>query len=326
MSFSVTPTEYLRVSYSSLGTFDSCNRKFEFDKLYPRRARTQEDYYAADVGKALHAAYQDYLIHNDREKAIFTLMLEFPYAGELQQPNENRSFDASLAVLEMMFDDAKMLEYQLAKIRRPNTTAEIAAGLTEGVVVPAIEVPFEIRFKGITLPDGRGIAFIGYIDAILQHYMTNLFRTMDIKTGRVHLADSTPKFKFNSQQVPYGIVVDHIAQGQVDAFEVLYLDCYIDLLEPDVKMYPFMKTRTDIQEWCTNKLIQFQQIQRFMAADYFPRTDGGCMFWNKPCRHLEPCMSRDKSALTEWFLMGEEPEPQEVFMPWIVAEINVGDS
>lgn len=325
MSFSATPTEFLKVSYSSLNTFASCNRKFEFDKLYPRRERVFEDFYAADVGKALHAAFQDYLIHNDKELAVWVLIQTFPFEAEFNQTNDYRSFDAALSVLELMFDNAKMTEYELAKIRRPNTPEEITLGLTDGVVVPAIEVPFEIRFNGITLPDGRGISFIGYIDAIMRSHMSGMFRTLDIKTTRAHTPDATPKFKFDTQQVPYGIIVDHVAQGAVDSFEVLYLDCYVDLLDPDVKLYPFTKTRTDIQEWCTNKLLQFQSIERYMSANYFPRTDSGCMFWNKPCRYLEPCISRDRDALTDWFLLGEEPAKSQDFQPWIVADINVGD-
>ena len=193
------------------------------------------------------------------------------------------------------------------------------------MVVPAIEVPFEIRFNGITLPDGRGISFIGYIDAILRNHLTGLFRTLDIKTTRQSIVDATPKFKFDTQQIPYGVVVDHVAQGEVDSFEVLYLDCYIDILEPSVKLYPFMKTRNDVQEWCTNKLLQFQSIQRYMEVDYFPRTDSGCMFYNKPCRYLEPCVSRDRATLMEWFLLGEEPaKDSDEFMPWIVADIEAG--
>lgn len=317
------PTEFLRVSYSSLNVFASCNRKFEFDKLYPKRPRDNDDNYAADVGKALHAGFQDYLINNDRESAIWALMQAFPYEQEFNQNNDYRSFEAALATLETMFDEAKMNEYRLAQIRRPNTPGEILDGQSGGVVVPAIEVPFEIRFKGITLPDGRGMAFIGYIDAILQHLLTDLFRTLDIKTTRDHTKDSTAKYKFDTQQVPYGVVVDHIAQGAVDRFEVLYLHCNVDILDSTCVLYPFMKTKEDVQEWCVNKVMQFQQIARFMGADYFPRTDSGCMFWNKPCRYIEPCMSRDKEALTEWFLMGATPTDEEPFFPWIVADIDV---
>lgn len=302
----------LRVSYSSLNTFASCARKFEFDKLYPKRVRTNEDWYAADVGSALHAGFQHYLSHRNQDDAIWAFMESFPFAAEFMQDNDYRSFEASLSTLEAMFDEAKLDDYDLAKIRTPG-----------GEIVPAIEVPFEIRFKGITLPDGRGISFIGYIDAIMQNMMTGLFRTLDIKTSRMSIKDATGKYKYDTQQIPYGIVVDHVAQGEVEQFEVLYLDCYIDLIQPRVQLYPFMKTRRDIEEWGMNKLIQFEQLRRFMAIDYFPRTDSGCLFYNSPCRYLDPCMSRDRDSVTEWFLMGDEPRQEEPFEPWIIADIEV---
>lgn len=321
----IDPAEYLRVSYSSLNTFHTCNRKFEFSKLYPKRERVFEDFYAADVGKALHAGYQNYLIANDKESAIWHMMKEFPFESEYRQDNDYRSFDAALATLEEMMVEARMTEYELAKIIRPPSPTELLLNpAAKGEIVPAIEVPFELRFKGITLPDGRGVAFTGFIDAILRHHMTGLFRTMDIKTSRESLPDATPKFKFDSQQVPYGVVVDHVAQASVDAFEVLYLFCYVDILNPKAVFYPFMKTRQDIQEWITNRLLQVQAIQRYMANDYFPRTDNGCMFYKKPCAFMEPCISRDRSQLTEWFLLGEEPAKEEPFHPWIIADIDVG--
>lgn len=336
-------TDTLRVSYSSLGTFSSCPRKFEFDKMYPRRVR-DGDNYAADVGKALHTGYQDYLIHGDKEHAIWSFMRAFPYMGEFQQSNDYRSFEAALATLELMFEDIKIGEYELAQIKRPLNQDEQAYyakvcldspeardAIPDRIVVPAIEVPFEIRFEGITIPpcrrfpDGAGISVIGYIDAIMRNYSTGLFRTLDIKTSRMNLKDSTAKFRYDTQQVPYGIVVDHVAQGAVEAFEVLYLECYVDIVEPRVQLYPFLKRQTDIQEWATTKVLQFQQIARFASMDFFPRTDNGCLFYNSPCRYLEPCQSRDAESLTEWFLLGQEPAKEETFEPWIVASVNLGE-
>lgn len=312
-SESTQPTEPFRVSYSSLNSFSSCNRKFEFDKLYPKRARLGDNY-AADVGSAIHTGFQGFLTHGDREQAIWEFMQAFPFQGEFMQDNDYRGFNASLCTLEEMFNEVKLQEYKLAEIKKP-----------DGTVVPAIEVPFEIRFKGLTLPDGRGISFTGFIDAIMQSHMTGLFRTLDIKTSRMSLRDATGKYKWDTQQIPYGIVVDHVAQGEVDAFEVLYLDCYIDLVEPRVTLYPFVKSREDINEWCVNKVLQFEQIKRFVAMDYFPRTDNGCLFYNSPCRYLEVCGSRDRQALTDWFLMDEPAKEEEPFEPWIIAEIEVGE-
>lgn len=310
--------EEILVSYSSLNTFASCSRKFEFDKLYPRLPR-DGSWYAADTGSALHAGYQDYLIHKDVDRATWIFMQAFPYMGEFEQTNDYRSFEACLATLEAMIAEVRMNEYELAQIKTPS-----------GEVKPAIEVPFKIRFPDFTVspctryPEGATISFIGYIDAIMQNLMTNVYRTLDIKTTRMMLNDATAKFQFDTQQIPYGIVVDHVAQDVVESFEVLYLDCYIDLLEPKTQVYPFMKTQQDIQEWGTNKMIQLGQLRNFIESDFFPRTDSGCLFYNKPCRYLDCCSSRDSKALEHWFLMGMEPETPEPFEPWIIADISTG--
>lgn len=320
--------QYLRMSYSSGNTLESCARKFELDKLYPKRLR-KDDAFAADVGKALHAGYQDYLIHGDRDQATWVFLQEYPYHLEFLEKYDYRSCEASLCTLDAMFDSVQMEDYELAMIRRPNTKEETAEGLTGGVIVPAIEVPFEIRFKGLTLPptpkypDGCGVSFIGYADAVMKNLMTDLYRSVDIKTHRDTVEDRTGKYKYDSQQTPYGIVVQHIAGHNVEQFEVNYLDCKIDILEPRVKLYPFLRTIEDVQEWLTTRVIQIQTMQRYVELGFFPRTSGGCMFYNKPCRYLEPCVSRDAETLNAWFLQGEKAQEEEDdWQPWVLVEID----
>lgn len=324
----MTDLPYLRMSYSSGNTFESCARRFELDKLY-EHPRKRDDAFAADVGTALHAGYQNYLVTQDRDAAIWAFMQKYPFKLEFMEQNDYRSCEASLATLEEMILSTSMSDYVLAEIKRPNTAAEIEAGLTGGVVVPAIEVPFEIRFEGIVLPPtpkypkGCGVAFTGYMDAIMRNLLTDMFRTTDIKTHRDNVKDRTAKYKFDSQQVPYGIVVDHVAGVPVDQFEVLYYDCKIDIIEPQVKLYNFLKRRSDIQEWLLTRVMQFQDIARYAEADFFPRTSGGCMFYNRACRYLEPCISRDQVVLNQWFTMGDNtPTPEEVWEPWVVTTIN----
>lgn len=307
------PTDFLRVSYSSLNTFASCPRKFEFDKLYPKPSG-REEFYAGAVGTALHEGYQEYMVSRNRDSATWKFMLAFPFELESYESNDYRSFNACLQTLEEMFNHIQMDEYELAQIKRP-----------DGVDVPALEVPFELRFNNYRLPDGRGVAFIGYIDMITRSRMTGLYQTMDIKTSRMKINDATGKFRFDSQQVPYGIVVDHVAAESITEFEVLYLSAYIDLIQPEVSMYKFKKTQTDIQEWVANKVVQLDQMVSFIESDYFPRTDGGCMFFNRPCRYLEPCRTRDRKMLEAWFLEGREPHVDEPFEPWITATIDLGE-
>lgn len=313
--------EHLKISYSSLNLLDTCMRKFEFNKLYPRRPR-DSDAFAADVGSALHHAYQHFLIHGDEEAATWVLMRDYPYIGEFSQRTDDRSLEACISVLDEMMHYGKMDEWELMTIKRPPTDEERAAGL-DGVVVPAIEVPFELRLKGIDLPDGRGLAFTGFMDAAMRHLVTDRVRTLDIKTNRRTMEDATPKYKFDGQQIPYGIVLEHIVGNRVDEFEVLYLDCYVDLLNPRVQLYPFRKDSSDIQDWLINTVLAGQRIQRSMEMDYFPRTNGGCMSWNRPCYFLDICEIRDREQITDWLLMGDEPEHRVDAVPWIVAEIDV---
>src|SRR5690606_22151168 len=135
--------------------------------------------------------------------------------------------------------------------------------------------------------------------------------------------DATPVYKYDSQQIPYGIVLEHVQGNAIDQFEVLYLDSYIDLVSPRVQEYKFLKDSTDIQEWLINTVLRVQRIQRAIEMDYFPRTDGGCMSWNRPCYFLDVCQSRDKEAITEWLMMGDEAEIRPNDTPWIIAEIDV---
>ena len=302
-----------RVSYSSLNTAASCLRKFEFNKLYPRKPRDQEEQFAADVGKALHAAVQHWMIHGDEDAALWILMREFPYVWEYYQTRDDRNLEAAIATLEMIVDSVDMTEWELVEIR-----------LEDGTVVPAIEVPFEIRLKGLTLSDGREIVYTGFIDAIMRHKGTGLVRTLDIKTHRSTLRDATAKYKFDSQQVPYGIIVEHLQGNVVEQFEVLYLDCFIDLVEPRVTLYPFLKLHEDLQEWMMDTLLRIRQIQTSHQMDYFPRASGGCMAWNKPCYFLDVCETRNKDAIEMWLLEGEEPAEERPWDPWIRVELDMG--
>ena len=303
--------DYLRVSYSSLILADNCLRKFEFNKLYPRRAR-DSDAFAADVGTALHHGYQDFLVNQDLDSAIWALMRSYPYYAEYEQRFDDRSLESCIATLEEMTHNVDMAEWELLKIRKPN-----------GKIVPAIEVPFALRLKGITLPDGRGVEYTGYMDAAMRHKGTGLVRTLDIKTHRRTLKDATAKYKYDGQQVPYGIVLEHLVNNPVEEFEVLYLDTFVDLCSPAVQFYKFAKDSEDIQEWLLNTVMRVQRIQRAMEMDYFPRTDGGCMTWNRPCYFLDVCETRNKEAVTEWLMMGEEPKEDTREEPWIIAEIDV---
>lgn len=307
----ISDGQWLRVSYSSMNVFDSCARKFEFQKFYQQPQVAFENF-AADVGTSIHKGYQNFLVHGDVDRALWEYLKSYPYASEFMQDKDDRSCEAGFATLEEMFASSDMAEWELATIRRP-----------DGEEVPAIEVPFELRFKGLSLPGGVGIAFTGFMDALMFNRMTGRYRTLDIKTHRRYMREATAKYKFDSQQLPYGVIVEHLQGHAVEGFDVLYLDCFVDVVEPRVQLYSFEKSREDVHEWLTYKVLQFQQLQRYMELEFFPRVDSGCMAWNKPCFFLDVCQTRNREAAQAFLLAGEEPYVREYEQPWIVAEIDL---
>src|SRR3546814_6263995 len=89
----------LQISYSSSGTFDSCNRKFEFRKIYPR-SKPRTSGFAAEVGKCLHEGFQNFLIHQSEEQEIWALLESFPYELEYYATKNDRSLEACVSTLE----------------------------------------------------------------------------------------------------------------------------------------------------------------------------------------------------------------------------------
>lgn len=306
------PTEYLQVSYSSLNLFSSCERKFEFHKLFVNPS-AREQTYAAAAGQAMHLGYQEYLATGDSSKAIWKLLRAYPYELAFMELRDDRSIEACISSLERMIDFDVFHEFEVAKIMNP-----------QGEAVPAIEVPFAIRLEGVVLPDGRGIEFVGAIDAIMQHKMERQFCSLDIKTHRDTLKDATAKYVYNSQQTPYGIVINHLAGEALDSFKVLYLDVYLDLVEPRVTPYDYVRTDEDVQEWLLDTTLTAQRIQKSMQLQHFPRTAGGCVTYNRPCKYLDVCQSRDHESIERYLSMGADPDavPHRID-PWIIAEIDV---
>src|SRR3546814_16782111 len=90
----------LQISYSSSGTFDSCNRKFEFRKIYPR-SKPRTSGFAAEVGKCLHEGFKNFLIHQSEEQAIWALLESFPYELEYYETTDDGSLEACVSVPEI---------------------------------------------------------------------------------------------------------------------------------------------------------------------------------------------------------------------------------
>jgi hypothetical protein len=307
----------IRLSYSTNNTFANCQRKFELTKMFHHPDRgVWEDSHAADVGTALHAGYQHYVATQDEVESFFIMARAYPHHSTTGWA-DYRSLETCVGVLEMMIDQASTHEFELAKIKNPNT----------GLIVPATEVAFEIEFITTSgapvLKNGGRLTFVGFIDLIEVSRFSGRFRVCDIKTHQSKIQDRNPNYKFNTQQVPYGLVLEHIQGHAIDSFDVDYLDCFVDLVAPRVNHYPYTKTQTDIQEWIAARVLQIRQLNTALQSGFFPRVENGCLSFNRPCRFLDVCETRDPNAVQAYLLMGEEPAEFKPFEPLIRVQLEI---
>jgi hypothetical protein len=278
------PIKRLVLSHSARSTARRCMRIFEFSKMYGD-PKMKEEQFAAEVGKALHVGFQDYLVHKNENHAIMAFVGAYPYELEYNKyENATRSLEASFATLEALINSEIPDRYELIHIKTQ---------LKDNPILPAVEVPFAFEITGAPLP--IPIYFVGFTDAILFDKVEKKYLVSDIKTHRLSPDDLSVKFEFDEQTVPYGIVLEHILGHKIEEFEVSYLSTYIDLLNPKVQMYKFTKTQDHVHDWYRGLCEDILRISQYYKAQFWPRATSGdvCFSFNRPCWYAGECSNRD---------------------------------
>lgn len=301
----------LRVSYSSIATFRSCARKLEFKKFYPLTGRDES--VDTGVGHALHTGYQSYLINRDRDKAIFDMMLMYPIHLN-SNPTHVKSIEACYPTLNAMIDTGAFTEYDIAKIK-----------CLDGVVRPAIEVPFQIDLTGFWLDDEQTVKviYVGFIDAILYDKIRDEYIVIDIKSTRWRLNDMTPVYHFDEQCIPYSIVLERILGHSLNNLTSKYMSVFIDIEKPKVTPYEFIKDRTDVEDWARGLLVDLQMIKMYYNMKWFKRNSNGCVAFGKVCKFFEICNQRDEEQINEYLTLGQPAMEEAPFEPWIRMELEL---
>lgn len=297
----------LNVSFSSTGTLRSCPKKFYLNKFFDHPERRFESI-AMSAGHVIHAGYQDYLVHGDVDQGLWVMGQAYPHI-DCWDSTDDRSWEACMATYVAMVEATLYNDWEVALIQH------------NGEAKPAIEVPFEIILEGVKLPDGRGVSYIGYIDAVMLWEKT-IFRSLDIKTTRAKQSTRLPEFQYSKQQVPYGLVIEHISGQRVTDFQVDYLDAFLDLLEPKVQMYSFDKTRNDIDDWMISTAADIKSLIYYMEQGRFPQSGHGCLSFFRPCKYFDICYAEKPKELQGLLLLDAEPAAPKAFDPWITISID----
>lgn len=316
----VMPVHYgpdiLKISHSSLGTLQSCDRRFNFAKLFPQRRYTAD--YAAMVGQAGHAGYQDYLINRDRDKALYKMLRAWDVRIDSKNQYEQRTMEALISTLNLLFDRFDALN-----------GVELAYVNVNGEERPAVEVPFQINLllhgKPYEVRKGLPVVYIGFIDDILFDTNLSEYFVDDLKTHRLNLEDYTPMIKFSDQPLPYALVLNAALGLNLKSLNVVYTAAYIDLLEPRVERIPLIKDQEDIHDWAKKLLRQLERIKQNFAMDFWPRNSNSCVSFNKACKFFDYCDTKDKMYLHEIFSNDSKAVYYEQdFEPWFTLDLELG--
>lgn len=305
------PIDKIILSHSSRSTFRSCARKFEFFKFYTAMVESEDDF-PAQVGTALHRGFQTWLQTQDEDAALFEMALAYPHDLEYSDKNGQRSLEACVHTLQMMMDSHLIQPYEIAKI---------VCG--DGVTRDAIEVPFAIKIVGA--PSELPIWYVGFIDCILFNRIEQKYVVVDIKSTRQHLIDFEPRYRYDEQCIPYGIVLEHALGHEISEIDVAYLSCYIDLETPKINLYNFTRDQDAVHDWLRGLCEDVDRICRYHRTKWFPRTTDGqvCISWNRPCAFTDVCYERNVSVLKRMLTFS----PREGLFhtgqePWISVELG----
>lgn len=265
------------------------------------------------AGTAIHEGYQKYLETHDKAASTWAFMRAFPVHLNWDS-SDDRSMEACLNTLDALINASITAEYELSTIKT-----------LQGVLMPAIEVPFEIEFPGLVLANGMTLSFIGYIDMIMYSRFYDMHGVVDLKTHRNNRSDLTANYLHHGQMIPYGLILNHVLGKSITRFNVIYASAFIDILEPRVETYEYEKTQADIEDWITSFVIGIKNLNEMLKLDHFPRTENGCLIYNKACTYLDICKERNKDKLQSILLCGEEPRPskRDEFEPWIKIQLSL---
>lgn len=262
-----------RLSEHTINTLNSCERKFQLNRLLKSSAPVwTEDSVPSVRGHAWGVAVQEYILHGNIDKALFTLWLN--YHPEVYDERKKiylwRAVNNFLCAKDMM-----------DKIRNNYRVAQFNGK-------PAVELSFRLDL------DDKW-HFVGYIDLVLQNIMTHRYAVLEVKTTTYNLHDLVPVYKNSGQALGYSIALDRIVGEDQSQYEVLYFitrdkqDADARNFIPDTYLFPFTKTLLDRLRWFYTLELDRQRLNTMLELGMFPMRGSACVSFNRVCEHFGTC-------------------------------------
>jgi len=264
------------LSYSTMGSLNSCDRKFQLKKLqlardYDVDIKTPEGNIDFAFGKCVETGIQGAFLGKLKEQIWFDMYLAWDVPLDTLHPRYDKGvaksfMDACLCIDKFMWIKDQLFQgWELAWFNGK----------------PAIELAMVIDL-------GNGYWYAGHADIILYHRATGRYRVLEIKTtGAKYLHEAM--YKNSDQSVGYSIMLDEIAKDLEESvtFEVYYLVFATSM--DKWERYEFTKSRSMRAGWINTILLDIQRIELYKKVGFWPKRGGSCMSWGRPCEFIDTC-------------------------------------
>ena len=257
----------IRLSHSSLQVLNTCERKFQLDKLLVTEVERDENEHTV-FGKAFGAGIAEYAVTQDADIALYKAWLAYYPELESAKKSQVHCFAAltnAFVKMDSILDDHEMVYFNGK---------------------PAVELSFRLNITA-------DYYFVGHIDFILKNRWTGLHVVVDAKSTGLLIHDLDPLYKNSGQTIGYSIALDKIVGEQQSSYSVGYL---VAQLGKDAHEYGstihalfYEKTLMDRLNWFISLGIDVKRLELMASLNSYPLRGDSCLTFMRPCKYFGVC-------------------------------------
>lgn len=259
------------LSHSSRQTLHECPRKYQLYRLTPVVRDFDEH---TDFGSTLGVGIQSYLVHKDKQRAIWEMFCEF--RGDIYEDGakSKKTFLHAVYALDMFSTISQTLlaDYEVATFNGK----------------PAIELGFRVRVGN------AGFMYRGFVDVVLRNRITGKLLVLELKTTKGSAHEET--YGNSGQGLGYSIFCREISP-ETDHFDVLYL--VFETMASQFVPMKFTKYHTERALWIQDLIADCQIINVYDQFEVWPRHGESCFTFFRACNWFNMCHMSNRALIPE---------------------------
>lgn len=254
----------IRLSHSAFETLNTCERKFQLERLLVGAERQENEHFA--FGHGFGAGVAEYLVSQDQDAALYAGWLAYWPIIETDKKDQARCMIALMAAFPVL--DNLLMDYEVVSFNGK----------------PATEMNFRLDIDSVYY-------FVGYIDVVLRGRFDGLYTVLEVKTTGLGLLDLSPLYMHSGQALGYSICLDKIAGAEQNNYRILYLVAQLGKAYNEVKVHSlgFDKGLLDRLNWFITIGLDVKHLHEMAELGVYPKRAGACLQFMRPCRFFGTC-------------------------------------